>query len=150
MMELTASQPVLINRGMLYLDWNLGDPTPWGHHLARTSRPPALDSTSLDWPATVYLYTVRTSSTRATFVTDAFSYTRPADAAFISPLRCTDWCPSVPRYTVIDDLVLTLVPIRRESDVENFHEQVLKELGALGQLVGVFVEEFVENTGWLK
>lgn len=38
MMELTASQPVLINRGMLYLDWNLGDPTPWGHHLAPTSR----------------------------------------------------------------------------------------------------------------
>lgn len=38
MMELTASQPVLINRGMLYLDWNLGDPTPWGHHLASTSR----------------------------------------------------------------------------------------------------------------
>lgn len=37
MTELMASQPVLINRGMLYLDWNLGDPTPWGRHLASTS-----------------------------------------------------------------------------------------------------------------
>lgn len=38
MTELTASQPVLINRGMLYLDWNLGDPTPRGRHLGSTSR----------------------------------------------------------------------------------------------------------------
>lgn len=96
MMELTASQPVLINRGMLYLDWNLGDPTPWGHHLAPTSRLSSSSSPRLlsaGQPPCIYLRAHTApyaSSTRATFVTEAFSCTRPrtrpADAAFIPML----------------------------------------------------------------
>lgn len=95
MMELTASQPVLINRGMLYLDWNLGDPTPWGHHLASTSRLRVLESLELAShrvparTALLYFYTCYFRYRRVLLhATTYVRCTRPADAAFI--FRRTD------------------------------------------------------------
>lgn len=106
MMELTASQPVLINRGMLYLDWNLGDPTPWGHHLGSTS---SLESGSPALPGhRVPAQAARFVLVHVLLSYETFSCTRLCmvrrDAAFI-PLADTNRICSILFPSIFTDLL---------------------------------------------